>query len=165
MKIPISYVNIHEHMELTPENIWGRNHFWSCFPKHWTSDFWKWALFGPYWALFGLYWSLFGHIGPYLALTVKQRRNTEGPHREHQAMWSNEVTSTNIALVTEGIEKATGYFQPTCMHDLSWRSLSPLSQPFRYLSCWVWVCKWVILQSSSPHSTLSADPFGSAGVC
>ena len=42
-----------------------------------------WALFGPYWALFGPYWALLGPIGPYLALTVKQKRNTEGPHRGH----------------------------------------------------------------------------------
>ena len=35
-----------------------------------------WCLFGTYLALF-----LFDLIGPYLALTVKQKRNTEGPHR------------------------------------------------------------------------------------
>ena len=58
-----------------------------------TCPFWKnvhflifgpyWALFGPYWALFDPYWALFGPIGPYLALTVKQKRDTE-PHRGHQ---------------------------------------------------------------------------------
>ena len=45
------------------------------------------ALLGPiwpYWALFVPYWAFFVPIGPYLALTVKQKRNTEGPHRGHR---------------------------------------------------------------------------------
>ena len=38
------------------------------------------ALLGPIWP----YWALFGPIGLYLALTVKQKRDTEGPHRGHR---------------------------------------------------------------------------------
>ena len=54
-----------------------------------------WALFGPYWALFGPYWALFGSIGPYLALTVKQKRNTEGPDRGHRIERSSRKVHDN----------------------------------------------------------------------
>ena len=92
MKLPILDISIHDHMELTPGNIWGRNHIWSGFLKKMTFFFLValfgpyWSLFGPYCALFGAYWSLIGPIGPYLALTVKQKRNTEGPHRGHRTL-------------------------------------------------------------------------------
>ena len=40
---------------------------------------------GPYLIPIWPYWALFGRVGPYLALTVKQKRDTEGSHRGHRS--------------------------------------------------------------------------------
>ena len=47
-------------------------------------DLTRGACIRPYLVLIWPYWVLFGLIEPYLALTVKQKRNTEGPHRGHR---------------------------------------------------------------------------------
>ena len=51
-----------------------------------------WSLLRPIWilwTLFGHHWALFVPIGHYLPLTVKQKRNTEDPHRGHRRHFSN----------------------------------------------------------------------------
>ena len=61
-----------------------------------------WLLFAPIWFLFALivliwpYWNLFGLIEPYLALRVKQKRNTRGPHRGHRS--KHAIESTNYVF-------------------------------------------------------------------
>jgi len=48
------------------------------------------------------YWALFGLVGPYLNLTVKQKRNSEGPHRGHritEVSTFEDGSQTNIKLI------------------------------------------------------------------
>ena len=44
----------------------------------------SWSLFGSYLALPGPYFALLGLIGSYWAMTVNQKRNTEGEHKGHR---------------------------------------------------------------------------------
>ena len=75
-----------------------------------------WSLLGPIWFLLGLIWSLLGliepywalldPIGPYLALTVKQKRDTEGPGSGHLTQVVPEQACAMFSNAQVGREQA-----------------------------------------------------------
>ena len=93
---------------------------WSLLSLIWSLLGLIWSLLGPIWSLLGLiwsllgpiwpYWALFGHIGPYLALTVNQKRNTEGPGRGHRRNGSERLfTSSKDATAVSRNRKRIFY--------------------------------------------------------